>query len=51
MDPIVIDTRELYDYARSRGYEPLTEKRFVLDERADEEGTFTYAVKNRFKKK
>lgn len=31
MDPIVIDTRELYDYARSRGYEPLTDKRFVLD--------------------
>ena len=27
------------------------EKRFVLDESADEEGTFTYAVKNRFKKK
>ena len=31
MDPIVIDTRELYDYARSRGYEPLTDKRFVID--------------------
>lgn len=31
MEPIVIDTRELYDYARSRGYEPLTDKRFVLD--------------------
>lgn len=31
MAPIVIDTRELYDYARSRGYEPLTDKRFVLD--------------------
>ena len=31
MDPIVIDTRECYDYARSRGYDPLTDKRFVLD--------------------
>lgn len=31
MEPIVIDTRELYDYARSRGYEPLMDKRFVLD--------------------
>lgn len=31
MAQIVIDTRELYDYARSRGYEPLTDKRFVLD--------------------
>ncbi len=27
------------------------EKRFVLDESYDEEGTFTYAVKNRFRKK
>ena len=27
------------------------EKRFVLDESTDEEGTFAYAVKNRFKKK
>ena len=26
------------------------EKRFVLDESTDEEGTFTYAVKNRFKR-
>lgn len=27
------------------------EKRFVLDESTDDEGTFTYAVKNRFRKK
>lgn len=28
MEPFVIDTRELYDYARSRGYEPLLDYRF-----------------------
>ena len=31
MEPIVIDTRELYDYARQRGYEPLIDRRFSLD--------------------
>ena len=31
MEPIVIDTRELYDYARRRGYEPLIDRRFSLD--------------------
>lgn len=30
MEPIVIDTRELYDYARKRGYEPLIDRRFVV---------------------
>ena len=31
MEPFVIDTRELYDYARSRGYEPLIDRRFPLE--------------------
>lgn len=31
MEPIVLDTRELYDYARQRGYEPLIDRRFALD--------------------
>ena len=31
MEPIVIDTRELYDYARQRGYEPLIDRRFVVE--------------------
>ena len=31
MKPIEIDTRELYDYARSRGYEPLIDRRFSLE--------------------
>lgn len=31
MEPIMIDTRELYDYARQRGYEPLIDRRFALD--------------------
>lgn len=31
MDPILIDTRESYNYARMRGYEPLTDRRFVLE--------------------
>ena len=31
MAPFTIDTRELYDYARQRGYEPLIDKRFALD--------------------
>ena len=31
MDPIVIDTRELYDYARMRGYEPLIDRRFAVE--------------------
>ncbi len=31
MEPIVIDTRELYDYARQHGYEPLIDRRFALD--------------------
>lgn len=31
MEQIVIDTRELYDYARQRGYEPLIDRRFSLD--------------------
>lgn len=30
MDKIVIDTRELYDYARKRGYEPLLDSRFTM---------------------
>lgn len=30
MEPIVIDTRELYDYARTRGYEPLVDRRFEV---------------------
>ena len=31
MEPIVIDTRELYDYARQRGYEPLIDRRFAVE--------------------
>lgn len=31
MEPFVIDTRELYDYARGRGYEPLIDRRFALE--------------------
>lgn len=31
MEPIVIDARELYDYARKRGYEPLIDRRFEMD--------------------
>lgn len=31
MDPILIDTREAYNYARMRGYEPLVDRRFVLE--------------------
>ena len=31
MQPFVIDTRELYDYARARGYEPLTDRRFEVE--------------------
>lgn len=31
MEPFVIDTRELYDYARSRGYEPLIDRHFSLE--------------------
>lgn len=32
MEPFVIDTRELYDYARSRGYEPLLDvKHFRME--------------------
>lgn len=31
MKQIWIDTREGYDYARSRGYEPLTDRRFRLE--------------------
>lgn len=31
MEPIVIDTREQYDYVRSRGYEPLIDKRFAIN--------------------
>lgn len=31
MEPIVIDTRELYDYARKRGYEPLIDRRFAVE--------------------
>ena len=31
MSPIVIDTRECYDYARSRGYEPLIDGRFAVE--------------------
>ena len=29
MEPIVIDTRKLYDYARQRGYEPLIDRQFA----------------------
>lgn len=31
MEPIVIDTRELYDCARERGYEPLNDWRFSME--------------------
>lgn len=31
MSPVVIDTREQYDYVRSRGYEPLIDKRFAIN--------------------
>lgn len=31
MDPIVIDTREMYDYCNMRGYEPLIDRRFAMD--------------------
>lgn len=31
MEPIVIDTRELYDFARKRGYEPLVDRRFAVE--------------------
>lgn len=31
MEPIWIDTRELYDYCRTRGFEPLIDKRFRMD--------------------
>lgn len=30
MDAIRIETREQYDYAKKRGYEPLTDRHFVL---------------------
>lgn len=29
--PIVIDTREMYDYCKMRGYEPLIDRRFAMD--------------------
>ena len=31
MEPIVIDTRELYEFARQRGYEPLVDRRFTVE--------------------
>lgn len=31
MKPFVIDTHELYDYARMRGYEPLIDHRFSME--------------------
>ena len=31
METIVIDTRELYDYTRQRGYEPLIDCRFAVE--------------------
>lgn len=31
MDPIVIDTREMYDYCKMRGYEPLIDRHFAMD--------------------
>ena len=31
MEPIVIDTQELYDLARQRGYEPLCDRRFAVE--------------------
>lgn len=31
MTEFLIDSRELYDYAVSRGYEPLIDKRFPMD--------------------
>ena len=31
MEPIWIDTRELYDYCRTRGYEPLIDGRFCME--------------------
>lgn len=31
MEAIIIDTRELYDYARARGYEPLIDRRFKME--------------------
>lgn len=31
MEPIVIDTREMYDYCKMCGYEPLIDRRFAMD--------------------
>lgn len=31
MEPIVIDTRELYEFARQRGYEPLVDRHFTVE--------------------
>lgn len=31
MKPIVIDSHQLYGYARSRGYEPLIDRRFEME--------------------
>lgn len=31
MEPIVIDTREMYDYCKMRGYEPLIDRRFAME--------------------
>lgn len=31
METIYIDTREKYDYCRARGYEPLIDRRFVVE--------------------
>lgn len=31
MEPIVIDNREMYDYCKMRGYEPLIDRRFAMD--------------------
>jgi len=31
MNPIPIDTREMYDLARGRGYEPLIDRRFAVE--------------------
>lgn len=31
MEPVFLETREQYDYCRSRGYEPLIDGRFRMD--------------------
>lgn len=33
MEPIAIDTRADYDYCRTQGFEPLNDRRFVMEHR------------------